>query len=74
MLLVDGMKEALNSQYLDIKTPLYNSKDALSGWMQKSYELHEIINKIAQEIPQYIDGPLLYVFIISVLNDYVFLD
>lgn len=63
MLLVDAMKEALNSQYFEIMTPLYKRKDALSGWMQKSYELHEIINKIVQELPQYVDGPLLYVFI-----------
>lgn len=56
------MKEALNTQHLDIKTPLYNSKDALSGWMQKSYELHEIINKIVQELPQDMDEQLLYVF------------
>ena len=63
MLLVAGMEEALNSQYLKINTPLYNGKDALSGWMQKSYELHEIINKIAQELFQYIDQQLLYVFI-----------
>ena len=54
------MKEILDSQYCDIKTPLNNGPIALRGWMQKLYEVHEDISAIVQNVPQLIPSQLLY--------------
>lgn len=66
------MNEVLNSQYFDLKIPLYNGEVALRGWMQKFYELYEIINTIVQELAQDVPGALLYAFILFMKISMIF--
>ena len=66
------MNEAFNSQYFDLRIPLYKGPVALRGWMQKFYELYEIINKIVQELSQDVPEPLLYAFILLMRISIIF--
>ena len=63
-LLVTTLEVVLNSQYFEMNVPINNGPVAVRGWMQKLYDLHEVISNIVQEQELFISGNMLYVILV----------
>ena len=63
-LLVTTLEVVLNSQYFEMNVPINNGPVAVRGWMQKLYDLHEVISNIVQEQELLISSNMLYITLV----------
>jgi hypothetical protein len=77
ILLIESLREVMDSPYLNFETPLNDSPAAVRGWLQKLSELYETINRIFQDFSTYIPGDLMskwrWICMLKLFCEYVLL-